>query len=143
MTLSKFDCVNGALPNKVLEKVEHILTGVPQVGGRYVAIQNALTESYGWTTAQNQSELIKLTVRGTLGDLKPTDFLMRVRGLSGSEYETVERAILLNALPPAVRTVLAVKLQGNQQQAPGHGGQPGLGAAPHLQCCGRGRVPDQ
>ena len=81
--LVKFDCVIAALPNNVLEKVEHVLTGTAQVGGRYAALQNALVESFGRTTAQCQGELIEMTIRGTLGDLKPTDFVMRVRSLSG------------------------------------------------------------
>ena len=57
-----------------------------------------------------------MTVRRSLGDLKPTDFLMRVRALSGSEYEAVERAILLNALPPEVRTVLASSKAANNKR---------------------------
>ena len=112
----RFDCVIGALPNEVLEKVEHVITGVPQVGGRYAALQNALIESYGRSTAQKQDELIRLTVSRSLGDLKPTDFLMKVRALSGSEYDAVERAILLNALPPAVRTVLSNSKAANNKR---------------------------
>ena len=112
----RFDCVIGALPNEVLEKVEHVITGVPQVGGRYAALQNALIESYGRSTAQKQDELIKLTVSRYLGNLKPTDFLMKVRALSGSEYEAVERVILLNALPSAVRTVLSNSKAANNKR---------------------------
>ena len=41
---------------------------------------------------------------------------MRVKALSGSEYEAVERAILLNALPPAVRTVLVNSKAANKKQ---------------------------
>ena len=42
-----------------------------------------------------------------MGDLKPSDFLTKIRSLSGEEYEAVERAILLNALPAPVRTILS------------------------------------
>ena len=112
----KFDCVIGALPNDVLERVEHVLTCPAPVGGRYASLQNALVESYGSTPVQKQDELIQMTVRRSLGDLKPTDFLMRVRALSGSEYEAVERAILLNALPPEVRTVLANSKAANNKR---------------------------
>ena len=112
----KFDCVIGALPSDVMEKVEHVLVSPAQVGGRYAALQNALIESYGRTPVQKQDELIQMTVRRSLGDMKPTDFLMRVRALSGCEYEAVERAILLNALPPEVRTVLANSKAANNKR---------------------------
>ena len=96
--------------------MEHVLISPAQVGGQYASLQNALVESYGRTPVQKQDELIQLTVHRSLGDLKPTDFLMRVRALSGSEYEAVERAILLNALPPEVRTVLANSKAANNKR---------------------------
>lgn len=114
--LVRFDCVIAALPNDVLEKVEHVLTAQAPVGGRYAALQNALVESFGKTAAQRQGELIDMTVRGTLGDLKPTDFLMRIRSLSGEEYEAVEKAILLNALPAPVRTILSNSKAANNKR---------------------------
>ena len=112
----KFDCVIAALPNDVLEKVEHVLTHNNQVGGRYAALQNALVESYGRSPAQRQAELIEITVKGTLGDLKPSDFLTKIRSLSGEEYEAVERAILLNALPAPVRTILSNSKAANNKR---------------------------
>ena len=112
----KFDCVIAALPNDVLEKVEHVLTHVNQVGGRYAALQNALIESYGRSPAQRQVELIEMTVRGTLGDLKPSDFLTKIRSLLGEEYEAVERAILLSALPAPVCTILSNSKAANNKR---------------------------
>ena len=94
-----------ALPNEVMETMEHI-TGEEQVGGRYPALRNALTESYGHTPARKHAQLISLTREGALGDRKPTEFLMYMRNLSGERYETWERANLLNALPSEVRCVL-------------------------------------
>ena len=48
----KFNMVLRALPNEVLEKVEHVLTGEAQVGRCYPALKSALIESYGTTPRQ-------------------------------------------------------------------------------------------
>ena len=43
----KYNHVLPVLPNEVLEKIEHIILGKDPVGGRYLALKDALTESYG------------------------------------------------------------------------------------------------
>ena len=85
--IDKYDCVLHVLPHEALEKCEHVIVGEDPVGGRYPALKNALIESYGRTTARKQAELIELATTGALGDRRPTDYLMQIRNLSGSEYE--------------------------------------------------------
>ena len=104
---AKFSQVLRVLPNDVLEKVEYVITGEEPVGGRYAALKGALTDSFGRSTAHRHAELIALTKDGTLGDRKPTEFLMHMRSLHGNSIETWERATLLNALPPQVRAILS------------------------------------
>ena len=48
------------LPNEVLEKVEFVLTGDEQVGGRYAALKGALIDCYGRSNARRNAELIAL-----------------------------------------------------------------------------------
>ena len=87
---SKYNMVLRVLPNEVLEKIEHVITGQSQVGGQYLALKNALIDSYGRTEASKHTQLIALTKEGALGDRKPMDFLMYMRSLSGLDYETWE-----------------------------------------------------
>ena len=84
-------------------------------GGQYLALKNALIDSYGRTEASKHTQLIALTKEGALGDRKPMDFLMYMRSLSGSDYETWEKAILLNAMPVEVRTVLSISDAANNK----------------------------
>ena len=104
---AKFRQVLRVLPNEVLEKVEFVLTGDEQVGGRYAALKGALIDCYGRSNARRNAELIALAKDGTLGDRKPTEFLMHMRSLHQNSIETWEKATLLNALPPHVRAILS------------------------------------
>ena len=53
---------------------------------------------------------------GGIGDRKPSTLLMRIRSLSGSNYDAMERALFLNQLPQAVRTALANSKAANNDE---------------------------
>ena len=68
----------------------------------------ALIKSYGKTQATKNSELLEMAARpGSMGDLRLTNIMMKIRNLSGLSYDALERAMFLNQLPTAVRTALA------------------------------------
>ena len=105
--VAKFRQVLRVLPNNVLEKVKFVLTGDEQVGGRYAALKGTFIDCYGHSNARRNAEFIALARDGTLGDRKPTEFLMYMHSLHQNSIETWERATLLNALPPQVRAILS------------------------------------
>ena len=73
----------------------------------YTQLKEALVRSFGKFTASKQAELIGLAENPSLGDLKPSDYLHKIRNLSDCDYKAVERALFLHAMPEAVRTALA------------------------------------
>ena len=75
----KCNLVMRALPCEVMEKVEHVLTGDPPVGGRYPALRAALIDCYGRSQASRYAQLIALTRPGALGDRKPMEFLLHMQ----------------------------------------------------------------
>ena len=103
---SKYNHVLQALPQDVLDEVE---LAVSTVGAnRYETLKTALIKSYGKSTAKKSAELLAMIARpGNLGDRKPTNLMMKIRKLSGSSYDAVERAIFLGQMPVEVRTALA------------------------------------
>ena len=75
---------------------------------RYPALKAALIKVYGKTKATKNSELLEMAARpGGMGDLRPTNIMMKITNLSGSSHDALERAMFLNQLPTAVRTALA------------------------------------
>ena len=103
---SKYNHVLQALPQDVLDEVEHAVSTVG--ADRYETLKTALIKSYGKSTAKKSAELLAMIARpGNLGDRKPTNLMMKIRKLSGSSYEAVERAIFLGQMPVEVRTALA------------------------------------
>ena len=103
---SKYAQILQALPQEVLMECEHAITNEGQE--RYRVLKEALIKAYGKSRAKKSAELLAMAARpGGLGDRKPSNLLMKIRNLSGSSYEALERAMFLNQLPPQVRTALA------------------------------------
>ena len=104
--MSKYNHVLQALPADVLNDCEHVIKA--QGPDRYVALKAALIKAYGKTQDTKNAELLELATRSAgLGDKRPSSMLMKIRNLSGSSYEALERAMFLNTLPVTVRTALA------------------------------------
>ena len=75
---------------------------------KYSLLKRALLKAYGRSPAKKAAELLAMTARpGGIGDRKPSNLLMKIRTLSGANYDALERAMFLNQLPNAVRTALA------------------------------------
>jgi len=103
---SKYNHVLQALPLEVLEDCEHAVQAQGQ--DRYGKLKTALIKIYGKTLAEKNAELLALSSKpGGLGDKKPSSIMMKIRTLSGSSYDALERALFLNQMPTAVRTALA------------------------------------
>ena len=103
---SKYAQTLQALPQEVLIECEHVVVNEGQ--DRYRHLKEALIKAYGKSRAKKNAELLAMSSRpGGLGDRKPSNLLMKIRNLSGSSYEALERAMFLNQLPPQVRTALA------------------------------------
>ena len=103
---TKFTHVLQALPQEVLSDCQHALLA----GGddRYGTLKAALIKAYGKSRAKKNAELLALNSKsGMLGDRKPSTFLMKIRKLSDSSYEAMERAMFLHHMPLPVRTALA------------------------------------
>ena len=62
----------------------------------------------GKTQDTKNGELLELATRSVgLGDKKPSSILIKIRNLSGSSYDALERAMFLNTLLVTVHTALA------------------------------------
>ena len=101
---TKFDHILGVLPPEVCHRVRHVLM---KDDATYTQLKEALVRSFGKSTASKQAELIGLAENPSLGDLKPSDYLHKIRNLSDCDYKAVERALFLHAMPESVRTALA------------------------------------
>ena len=103
---SKYTQILQALPQEVLMECEHAITNEGQ--DRYRTLKEALIKAYGKSRAKKNAELLAMSARpGGLGDRKPSNLLMKIRNLSGSSYDALERAMFFYQLPPQVRTALA------------------------------------
>ena len=107
---SKYTHTLQALPQEVLIECEHAITNEGQE--RYKYLKEALIKAYGKSQAKKNAELLTMSSRpGGLGDRKPSK---KIRNLSGSSYQALERAMFLNQLPAPVRTALASSKALNQ-----------------------------
>ena len=102
---SKFSHVLQHLPQEVLVECQHAVTNQ----NSYTVLKAALISEYGRSEAKKNAELLELNARkgGALGDKKPSSFLRKIRTLSNSSYEAMERAMFLHHMPTTVRTALA------------------------------------
>ena len=103
---TKFNHVLQALPQDILTEFEHVIeTPGPD---HYVSLKAALIKAYGKSRATKNAELLEMSATpGGMGDRRPSHIMMRIRNLSGSSYDAMERAMFLNQLPAEVRTSLA------------------------------------
>ena len=86
--------------------MEHIIETASNE--KYTLLKRALLKAYGKSPAKKGAELLAMTSRpGGIGDRKPSNLLMKIRTLSGSNYEAMEQAMFLSQLPLPVRTALA------------------------------------
>ena len=104
--MSKYNHVLQALSEEVLNECEHAISS--QGPDRYPALKRALLKAYGKSTAKKSAELLEMAAKpGSMSGRRPSTIMMRIRSLSGSSYDALERAMFLNQLPVPVRTALA------------------------------------
>ena len=101
---SKFSHVLQHLPQDVLVECQQAVTNQ----NSYAVLKVALICKYGRSEAKKNAELLELNSRkgGALGDKKPSSFLRKIRTLSNSSYQAMERAMFLHHMPTTVRTAL-------------------------------------
>ena len=104
--VSKYSHTLQALLHEVLMDVQHAITATGQ--NRYAVVKAALLTTFGKSPAQKTAELLAMVARpGGLVGRRPSNIMMKIRTLTDSNYDNLERAMFLSQVPAAVRTALA------------------------------------
>lgn len=102
--LTKFNHIVGVIDTDILDHVSDIVLTPPAIG-QYEAIKQRLIKAF---TASEFKKLQSLLTELTLGDLKPSDLLRKMRDLSCNKVgDELLKTLWIQRLPSTIQTVIS------------------------------------